>query len=66
MFYDSNFDEYFTPKDAGWYVQYKTESGDQGAIKLPREPINIADAWLMLKEINPDEIWYVQFYKEVK
>jgi hypothetical protein len=66
MFYDSNFDKYFIPKDAGWYVQFKTESGDQGAIKLPKQPINNNHVRLMLKEINPDETYYIQFYKEVK
>ena len=66
MFYNSNFDRYFMPTEKGWYVQYKTESGDRGAIKLPREPKGEVDALLLLEEINPDEIWYVEFYQEVK
>ncbi len=66
MFYDSNYDKHFIPEEKGWYVQYKTESGDEGAEKLPREPLNVDDALLMLQEIDEDEIWYVQFYKEVK
>ena len=65
MFYDSNHDRHFTPEDKGWWVQYKTESGDQGAIKLPRKPQNGNDALLMLQEIDKDEIWYVQFFKEI-
>jgi hypothetical protein len=28
--------------------------------------LNVDDALLMLQEIDEDEIWYVQFYKEVK
>ena len=55
MFYDSNFDLYFTPTEKGWYAQYKTDSGDEGAIKLPRKPCNSADALKMLHKINPDE-----------
>ena len=66
MFYDSNYDKHFIPEEKGWYVQYKTESGDEGAEKLPREPLNVDDALLMLQEIDEDEIWYVQFYQEVK
>ena len=65
MFYDSNCDKHFTPEGRGWWVQYKTESGDQGAIKLPRKPHNNNDALLMLQEIDENEIWYVQYYKEV-
>lgn len=66
LFYDSNTDSHYTPKEKGWYVQYKTESGDAGAIKVPRKPWNADDALAMLNEINPEEIWYVQFYSEVK
>ena len=66
MFYDSNYAKYFIPEEKGWYVQYKTESGDEGAEKLPREPLNVDDALLMLQQIDEDEIWHVQFYKEVK
>jgi hypothetical protein len=65
MFYDSNHDRHFIPEDKGWWVQYRTESGDRGAIKLPRKPQNANDALLMLQEINEDEIWYVQFFKEI-
>lgn len=66
MFYDSNYDKYYTPKEPGWYVQFKTESGDEGSIKLPRKPLNSEDVMLMLEAINPDETWIVQFYKEVE
>lgn len=66
MFYDSNFDKYFIPEEPGWYVQYKTESGDQGAIKVPKRPRNDEHALAMLEDINNDEIWYVLFYQEVK
>jgi hypothetical protein len=66
MFYSSNFDKHFIPEEKGWYVQYRTESNDRGAIKLPREPMGKFDVLLMLEEINPDEIWHVEFYQEVK
>ncbi len=65
MFYDSNYDRHFTPEEKGWYVQYETESGDEGAIRIPRKPRNADDALSMLQEINKDEIWYVQFYQEI-
>lgn len=66
LFYSSNFDKYFTPEKAGWYVQYKTESGDYDAIRVDRKPINNEDALLMLQEINKDELWDVCFFDEVK
>lgn len=66
MFYSSNTNKHFIPEEKGWYVQYKTESGDEGAIKLPRKPQNTDDALTMLQEIDEDEIWYVKFYQEVK
>lgn len=65
MFYDSNYDKHFIPEEKGWYVQYKTESGDEGAIRIPRKPWNSDDALSMLQEINKDEIWYVQFYRKI-
>lgn len=66
MFYDSNHDKHFIPEEKGWYVQYKTHSGDEGAIRVPSKPWNSDHALEMLKGINPDEMWDVQFYQEVK
>lgn len=66
VFYDSNFDKYFTPEEAGWYIGYKTESGDSGAVKVNREPLDNADALNMLLEIDSDELWYVTSYGEVR
>lgn len=66
LFYDSNYDAYFTPEKSGWYIQYKTESGDSGAIRVDRKPINVAEAQDMLEQINPDEMWDVCFFAEVK
>lgn len=64
-FYDSNTDKYFTPKEAGWYIQYKTESGDSGAIKVHRRPKDNFDALMMLKAIDNDELWEVKFFAEI-
>ena len=65
QFYDSNTDKYFTPEQSGWYVQYSTESGDKGAIKVDRQPWNADDALKMLQEIDEYEIWYVNYYAQV-
>jgi hypothetical protein len=65
IFYSSNTDKHFTPEEAGWYIQYHTESGDSGAIKVDREPKDKADALEMLEEINADELWYVDYFAEV-
>ena len=65
IFYTSNTDKYFTPEEAGWYIQYHTESGDSGAIKVDFEPKDNADALAMLEQINPDEIWEVNYFAEV-
>lgn len=66
LFYSSNFDKYFTPEKAGWYIQYKTESGDSDAIRVNRKPKSNADALSMLQEINNHELWEVCFFDEVK
>jgi hypothetical protein len=66
LFYSSNFDKYFTPEKAGWYVQYKTESGDSGAIRVERKPKDNADALSMLQDIEHHESWEVCFFDEVK
>lgn len=65
LFYDSNFDKYFTPTIDGWYIQYKNGSGDSGAIKVSREPKSMEDALVLLKEIEHHESWEVQFYTKV-
>ena len=65
VFYSSNTDKHFTPTEKGWYVQYRTESGDEGAIKVDREPTSDEDALEMLKAIMPEELWIVQYYAEV-
>lgn len=64
-FYSSNTDSYYTPEESGWYVQYKTESGDSEAVRVSRKPVDNEDALNLLKELNPDEIYYVQFYNEI-
>lgn len=65
LFYDSNFDKYFTPTEPGWYVQYKTYSGDSGVIKVDRGPKDNDDALSMLNQINPDEIYNINFFAKV-
>ena len=65
VFYSSNTDKHFTPEEAGWYIQYHTESGDSNAIKVDREPKDNADALDMLEKINPEELWEVKFFAEV-
>lgn len=62
VFYSSNTDQTFTPRAKGWYIQYKTESGDEGAIKVDREPTSMEDALQLLLEIDPDELWEVKFF----
>lgn len=66
MFYCSNTDKFFTPEEKGWYIQFSTDSGDKGAIKVNREPIDKEDAIKMLMDINSYEIWDVEFWSEVK
>lgn len=66
MFYSSNFDKFFTPTKPGWYVQYQTESGDKGAIRVDSKPLDRADALRMLYDIEHHESWNVLFYAEVK
>ena len=66
MFYSSNYAKHFTPKEKGWYIQYSTESGDRDAIKVEREPIDKEDALNILMNLNPDELWIVDFWSEVK
>lgn len=65
VFYSSNTDKHFTPEEKGWYIQYKTESGDEDAIKVDREPTSKEDALQLLQEIDADELWIVQYYAEV-
>ena len=62
VFYSSNTDKTFTPTEKGWYIQYRTESGDEGAIKVDREPTSDEDALQLLQEIDADELWDVQYY----
>ena len=62
VFYSSNTDKTFTPTEKGWYIQYRTESGDEGAIKVDREPTSDEDALQLLQEIDADELWIVQYY----
>ncbi len=65
VFYSSNTDKHFTPEEKGWHIQYKTESGDEDAIKVDREPTSKEDALQLLQEIDADELWIVQYYAEV-
>jgi hypothetical protein len=62
VFYSSNTDKTFIPTEKGWYIQYKTESGDEDAIQVDREPTSNEDALQLLQEIDPDELWEVKFY----
>jgi hypothetical protein len=64
-FYSSNSDKFFTPEEKGWYIQYSTESGDRGAIRVTREPQSEEDALQMLIAIDDYECWIVDFYAEV-
>ena len=36
--------------------------GDEGAMKVDREPTSDEDALQLLQEIDPDELWEVKFY----
>ena len=56
-FYSSNFDKYINPQRKGWYVGYRTESGDADFVMVDREPIDEEDAYEMLQEIDPDEAY---------
>jgi hypothetical protein len=62
VFYSSNTDKTFIPTEKGWYIQYRTESGDEDAIQVDREPTSKEDALQLLQEIDPDELWEVKFY----
>ena len=62
VFYSSNTDKTFIPTEKGWYIQYRTESGDEDAIQVDREPTSNEDALQLLQEIDPDELWEVKFY----
>ena len=53
LFFKSSTDKWETPKEKGWYIQYKTESGDTSYVKVDKEPKNNADAYDMLVAINP-------------
>jgi len=55
-YYDSNTDSYLTPEEPGWYVAYKTESGESDVVKISREPKNLADAQSIL-EVVADWEW---------
>jgi hypothetical protein len=54
-FYSSNYDKYIKPQRKGWYVGYRTKSGDTDFVMVDREPIDKLDAKRILQEINPHE-----------
>ena len=56
-FYDSNYDKIIRVTENGWYVGFRTKSGDIGFVKVDREPKDNKDAMDMLKKINPDEVY---------
>jgi hypothetical protein len=56
-FYSSNYDKKITPTKPGWYVGYRTKSGDISYAKVPKKPNNTKDAMDMLKKLNPDEVY---------
>jgi hypothetical protein len=58
-FYDSNTDKEVRPTEKGWYIGYHTKSGDDGFVKVDREPKDKKDAMNMLKQINPEEIYTI-------
>ena len=58
-FSDSNIDDYITPKKKGWYVGYRTESGDESYIKVNKEPKNKKEAMKMIKSINSEESYTI-------
>ena len=61
LFYDSNKDKFITPKEKGWYVGFRTKSGDVEFVKVDREPKDKKDAMNMLKEKNPDEEYSIVY-----
>jgi hypothetical protein len=56
-FYNSNTDKKVTPKEKGWYISFRTKSGDQGFIKADRQPKDNKDALEILKKLNPHEVY---------
>jgi hypothetical protein len=56
-FYSSNYDKKITPTKPGWYVGYRTKSGDISYAKVPKKPNNTKDAMDILKKLNPDEVY---------
>lgn len=58
-FYDSNTDKTIRPTEKGWYVGYRTKSGDSGFIKVEKEPKDKQEAKEMIQKINPDEIYSI-------
>ena len=57
MFYQSNTDSVVIPKEKGWYISYRTESGDEDYMKVDRQPKDHDDAFNMLTESDPDECY---------
>ena len=58
-FYDSNTDKHVRPTEKGWYVGYRTKSGDSGFVKVDKEPKDKKEAMEMLKALNSDEIFNI-------
>jgi hypothetical protein len=66
-FYDSNTDKKVKPKEKGWYVGYRTASGDVGFVKLDKKPNDNKQAKDILKKLNPDEVYAIIIkFAEVK
>lgn len=54
-YYDSNTDKSIKPKKVGWYVAYKTKSGDSSAVLVPIKPSDKNHAMTLIKKELPDE-----------
>ena len=62
VFYNSNTGKYEVPAEQGWYIAYKTESGDAGYVKVDREPTSEADAEATLLCMFDYEELFVELY----
>lgn len=61
-FYNSNYGRYEAPAEKGWFIAYKTESGDSDYVKVDFEPTSEADAEAMLLCVLGYEELFDQIY----
>ena len=62
VFYNSNTGKYEVPAEQGWYIAYRTESGDYDYIKVNREPTSEADAEATLQCMLWSEESFTELY----